>query len=149
MRQTLLVFNSTVLTLTDNGANGSGSIQLLDFPKGNINLFNVVGNLTYTLAAFVNAGLVSSIGTATAAADATLTSTEADVIASTATAMNVTATFAPRLGTMAILNGTGTATDMFLNVATANDPVGNKALAVTGWLLVTWAHGGDLTAVIT
>lgn len=145
IRQTKFTFNSATFTLTDNGATGSGGLQVYDFPRGNITVLNAVSRLTYSISgSLTDAGLVSSVGSAVAAADGTLTSTEADIIASTATASTAgAATFNGRLSAAAFLNGTSTAADLYLNAASANDPVGNKTVTVTGWLIVTWINGGD------
>jgi len=147
LRQTKFTFNSATLTFNDNGTTGSGGLQVYDFPKGNITVLNAVSKLTYSISgSLTDAGLVSSVGSVTAAADGTLTSTEADIIASTATASTSgAATFSGRLSAAAFLNGTSTAADLFLNLASANDPVGAKTVTVTGWLIVTWINGGDNT----
>lgn len=92
--KTTFTLNAYALTMTDAGANGChGSIKLYDFPEGLIRVLGAVVNLTtVTTGELADAGgivtgaaVVGSIGTATVGTgNATLTTTEADIIASTA-----------------------------------------------------------------
>ena len=149
IRQTKFTFNSATFTLTrTSGAIASGGIQFYDLPKGNINILNATAKITYSIAgAGSYSNLVSAVGSAVAdTANGTLTSTEADVIASTATASTSgAATFTGRLSSAPVLNGTSTASDLYLNMATSDDVTSSRVVTVTGWIIVTWINGGDNT----
>lgn len=149
IRQTKFTFNSATFTLTrTSGTIASGGLQFYDLPKGNINILNAVAKLAFSIAgAGSYSNLVSSIGSVAAdTSNGTLTSTEADVIASTATASTSgAATFNGRLSSAPVLNGTSTASDLFLNMATSDDVTSSRVVTVTGWVIVTWINGGDFS----
>lgn len=145
MRHTELRLTNVAVTLVDNGTTGSGGLKLYTASEGVIEVFGAVADLTYASGSFTDAGLVSSMGTVTAAADGTLTSTEADIIQSTASAMSGGAGTNKMVRTGAPGKFVGTSTPMawFLNMASANDPVGNKTIIVSGTILVHWMNYGD------
>ena len=88
IHQTVLTLSSVAITMTDAGAAGShGSKKVYDFPAGLIHILGATTNLT-TLAGSGGIGdtgaLVGSLGSVAVATDnATLTSTEANVVPST------------------------------------------------------------------
>ena len=55
------------------------------------------------------------------------------------------ATFTGRLSSAPVLNGTSTASDLYLNMATSDDVTSSRVVTVTGWIIVTWINGGDNT----
>jgi len=144
LRQTIFTFTSVPLTMTDNGANGSGGVQIGTFPEGVINTLGGVCSIAITYGSVTDANVIASVGSVTAAADATLTSTEANIIASTAAATTSGAgTFAGVASAAAWLNGTASAAGIFVNMATSTDPSTNNSITFTGYLVLTWVHLGD------
>lgn len=145
-RQLLVKLTNTPITLTDNGATGSGGVKILDFPDGVIKFDGAICDLTITgPGSFTDAGLVGSIGTVTAAADGTLTSTEANIMPSTSCAMTSgAATLQGKPTASAWVDGSSTAADVYLNLASANDPVGNKSITVSGYVLLSFVNLGDI-----
>lgn len=146
--KTILTVNQ-LITMTDAGASGnSGSILLYTFPAGNIQIVGAVANLSLTAGAggiSDTAALVSALGSVAAAADATLTSTEANIIPSTVStltggvgAMNAEST-AP-----VTLNGTVTPAVCRLNAAVPDaDSTANDTVLAVGTVELTWFNLGD------
>lgn len=150
---------TTVLTLTAlsiamadaAGVVAYGSKKILDFPAGYVGIESVVAKLSVTKS---SAGVITtfdgdfSLGTVAAAGDATLTGTEADIIASTATPQavaGVTTAYGSKL-TATNLDGTTTPVDMYLNVLVddADHDVTTTPcnLLFTGTITVTWRNMG-------
>lgn len=151
-RQTLFIFTSVAITITDNGATGSVGTKLYDYPKGLIDTAGAVSKLTYAYTSATDANLVSGVGSVTAAADGTLASTEQDLIPSTATAIaSSVGTFSGKTVTRptTLLDGTSTAKSIFFNLATSSDPGASAVITVNGWLLVKWANLGDLSLALS
>ena len=148
--KTVLRLVATPVTVTNNaGVALYGGIQLYTFPVGNI-LIKGAEIQTFGAAALTcsSAGLatftsVTSLGTVTAANDATLTSAEANILASAAssaavakvaTIKNITLT-APT----APLDGTLTAIPLFLNIDIANDAANaTGSCTFTGFITINW-----------
>lgn len=118
----VIKLTNRVVALTDvPGVVAYLGTKLLDFPEGLLQITGCVANLAVTKSsAGVNATWNGdfSLGSATAAGDATLTGTEADIVASTATPAAVAgATTAKGVNTGVVtLDGTTTAKDLYLNV---------------------------------
>jgi len=150
VRQTQFTLTSVPVTVTRTGAtNASGSVQLYDLPQGLINVLGVCGSLAVTGFGTGSVAIVYSVGSVAAAADATLTSTEADVHASTASSALTSGagTLTYKGGSIAvsgngILDGTSTAKDLYLNFASGNDIVAGGTAYLTGTLVVTWMNYG-------
>lgn len=141
------------IAMTDAGAAGiHGSAKLVDFPEGNLLLLGIVTNLTIASQTADGTGLdtgaavVAAIGTVPTAVDnATLTSTEANILASTAATLT---TFEGALATqntaVVFIDGTGTALDAYLNFAAADaECEGSDVLVVNGTITLTWIVLGD------
>lgn len=101
--KTTLVFTAYSLTMTDQGAAGSqGSLKLYDFPEGVIRILGAVVNLTIArvgTALTTTSAIVGALGTAAAGTgNATLLTTEADIISST------TCTLTAGAGTFVAIN---------------------------------------------
>lgn len=144
LRQTIFQFTNVPLTMTDNGSNGSGGVKIGSFPEGVIKTDGGVCSITIAYGSVTDANVIASVGSVVAAADATLTSTEANIIASTAAATTSGAgTFAGVASASAWLNGSGTAADIYVNMATSTDPSTNNSITFSGYLIVTWTHLGD------
>lgn len=138
------------ITMTDATTAGChGALQLYDFPQGNIVVLGSSSNLSITAGAggiTDTAAVVGSVGTVTVGTgDATLTTTEADLIASTAATLSGgVGAFAGQSTAVAVFDGTATAKDAFLNFAVPD--AGSSAsdtLAVTGTVTIVWVSTGD------
>lgn len=140
------VFTITALpiTITDNGANGSGGTKIFDFANGNLCSLVASTNMTVAYGSVTDANVIASVGTSVAAADATLTSAEANIVPSTAAATTSGAgTFAGQNTAIGYHDGTATAAPIYVNLATSTDPSTNNSATVSGTLTMVWALGGD------
>lgn len=129
---------NVAIATTDNGVNGAqGSLKFADFNFGLVAILGAISNLSISAAAGIGAtaAVVGSIGTVAAGAgDATLTSTEANIIPST------TCTLTSSAGVMdgeftaaAALDGTTTAIDAYLNFAVPDaGSTANSTITVNG-----------------
>ena len=149
---TVLTLSALSIALVDNaGVIAHGGKKILDFPKGYISIESVVANLAVTKS---SAGVIAtfngafSLGSVVADTGATLTSTEADIIASTVTpaaTAGVTTANGAKL-TATNLDGTVTPVDMYLNVVvtdTDHDVTATPCnLLFTGTITITWRNMG-------
>ena len=149
INKTLLTLTAVSVTLTDATTNGNeGSVKLYDFPAGNIHILGLVADLT-TLAGVGGvtdtAALVGSFGSVAAAADATLTGTEANIAPSYAGTLSGGAGVLKNKSTGSVtLDGTSTAVDLLLNIAVPDaGSTANDTLAVSGTVAVYWINLGD------
>ena len=106
--KTVLTFVNTPLPLIDTaGVVARCALKIFDFPEGSVNIFGATVNLALTKsAAGVNADWDGdvSLGSVAAAGDATLTSTEANIVPSTSTPQAVAgATTAKALSTAGVV----------------------------------------------
>lgn len=151
VHKTVLTLTNLSVTMTDAGAAGSqGSQKVYDFPEGPIQLLGASYNLTTArvgTAIGATAALVGSLGSVAAGAgDATLTSTEADMIASTTGTLTAGAGTLKKHGSLVAtaFDGHTTALDAILNLAVPDaDSSGNDAVTVNGTITLTWANLGD------
>lgn len=147
--KTTLTFTNLSVTMTDAGAAGNeGNQKIFDFPEGHILILGAVGLLTLTAGVggiTDTAAVVASIGTVAAAADATLTGTEADIVPSTAATLTGGVGSADMANTATLLkDGTATAVDAFLNIAVPDaGSTASDTMTVNGTLTITWLHLGD------
>lgn len=151
VHRTTFTLDDLSITMTDAGAAGShGSHKLYDFPAGVVQRLGCSYNLT-TLAGAGGlsdtAAIVGALGSAaTGTGDATLTTTEADFVAST------TGTLSSGAGSLK-LHGAGNATGLDghttpialrLNVAVADaGSTASDTLTVNGTVDCLWANAGD------
>lgn len=156
-RKTVLKFTNVAFAMTDAaGVVAYSGKKVYDLPEGDIMFFGATANLVLTKS---SSGVIDTwdgdfaLGTVTAAADATLTSTEANLIPSTATPQAVAAaTTAKGVSTSTegakIFNGTGTAVDVYLNFLvddTDQDVTTTPCnLIVNGTVTLFWANLGDI-----
>lgn len=156
VRRTTVTFEDVAIALTDEaGVVAYGGLKFYDAPEGAIIVLGALADLDITKS---SAGVNDdwdgdfSIGTVTASSNGTLTSTEANVIASTATPQaSAGATTANGQSTGSecplYLDGTTTPADLFLNflVDDADHDVGATAcnLIVNGTIDVLWVNMGD------
>jgi hypothetical protein len=147
--------HQTVLTLTLTGANdldladgdhGTG-IKIYDMPAGRILILGATINADIAYVDAATTGeFVVSVGQAVGADDATLTSTEADIIPSTAIAGAATPkAWHAALAASAQFDGTATALPIYVNVAcpNASNSATAQTYAITGTLTISWINLGD------
>ena len=147
-----LTFNLPDLNvvMTEAGAAGShGSQKIFTFPEGNVMVLGAVTDLTI---ARVGTGLtatsavVGSLGSVTVGVDnATLTTTEANIVPSTTSTLAAGEGVTKGASTaVAALNGTTTPADVYLNFATPDaGSTTTDALTVNGTITVTYVMLGD------
>lgn len=163
-RRTVLTLTNTPLTITN--ALAYAGLKLHDMPAGRIKFLDCVTSLAFTttsaLAGTLNAEATVSYGIGSATASATtLATTMMDLMPGSGEAVKeftssetinvpsdvvtgfLAAVAAAQLG--AILDGTTTPVDIFLNVALADaDEIdGDATLVVNGTITLTWVNGGD------
>jgi len=155
VHQTVITFTDTPITLADEaGVIAYGGLKVYDLPEGAILINGAVADINLTKSsAGVNDNWDGdiSIGTATAANDADLTSTEADIVAKTATpqaaAGATTGDMVTATAQMAIFDGTAAAKDVFVNVLVddADHDVNGTAcnIILNGTITITWVNLGD------
>jgi len=153
IQKTVLTLVDTPVTLTDQaGTVAYGGVKVYDFPAGLITYLGATADLAVTKSSTgVNADWDGdfALGTATASNNATLTSTEANIVPSTATPQaSGGATTAKGKGTtVSMIDGTGTAVDLYANflVDDADHNVAGTAcnLVLNGTITIVWANCGD------
>lgn len=156
LQKTTLTFNAFTDTLTDGAAAGVSNL-LYTFPVGRIYVVSAVINAAVTndagFEASPNDVWLGAIGTAAAANDATLTSTEADIIASTTfdTANGTDGHHAWKAdmtaGGDSVFDGTSTAVKLYFNAAAADASITTNnatcGMQSGGTLTVYWINLGD------
>lgn len=147
---TRLTITDLVVAMTDATTAGShGSEKLYDFPAGNILVLGVVSDLQIVAGAGGigdTAAVVGSIGSAAVGTDnATLTSTEANLMPSTAATLSSGAGNCDGASTAtATLDGTDTPAAAYLNLAVPDaGSSANDTLTVNGTVQLTWLNLGD------
>lgn len=150
--QTIFILLDVDVVMTDAGAAGThGSIQLLDWLAGNLLILGATSDIAIVSDAAgldADAELIASIGTVTTATDnATLTTTESDIIDSTACTLTASVGAMAGLSTsaeLAIYDGTSSAKDAFLNFAAPDaDTDANDTIILNGTVTITWVNLGD------
>jgi hypothetical protein len=154
MRRTVLALTDLLIPVAD--ANAFASQKIYDFPEGRILVHGVTANLrwgvTTTRASTINdnAALDYSLGTAAEAADTTLDSTQANLLAKQDVTLSgagsaYTALAGAALAAAAQFDGTTTPVDAYLNVSfpTTTDIDGDGTLKVSGTITITWSPLGD------
>ncbi len=152
VHQSVFTFSSVAMTVVDATTAGAHTaLEFYDFPAGIITFLGATTNLT-TLAGAGGIGdtaaVVGSVGTATNdTANATLTSTEADIVPSTTGTLTAGAGTLLGKSTSSQLvqfDGTSTAKKAFLNFAVPD--AGSSAddtLTVSGTITLSWINSGD------
>lgn len=149
--KTTLTFTNYILAMTDQGANGSqGSAVIYTFPEGVIQLLGSSFNLAITRVGSnisATAAAVGAIGSAAAGTgNATLTGTEADMIASTVGTLTGGVGALKNYGSLvaAAFDGHTSALTANLNIAVPDaDSAGNDSFSITGTVTLCWADLGD------
>lgn len=152
VHQTVLTFTATPVTMAGSAGNVLyGGLQVYTFQKGNIQLIGAeiqsAGTVKLTCSSAGSATFtgLSSLGTVTAANDATLTSTEANILASTviaaATAKVATVKNIDLVAPPAPLDGTTTAIPVFLNFIVDTDAANAAGTCTfTGTVTLAWTN---------
>lgn len=145
VHQTVITLAAFQALVAGVGVGDVGS-KIYDFPTGLISILGAVMDLTITASGgqiSSTASVVASIGSVTAAHDATLTSTEADIVPSTAYTLVASVKHAVGLGvTPKIFDGTGTPASAYLNIAVpdADRSDTSENLSVSGTIKITWVN---------
>lgn len=153
LMQIVVTFTNTAIALTDEaGVVAYGGLKFFDFAQGYVGIMGAVADLALTKsAAGVNDDWDGDfgVGTVTASNNATLATTEQNVIPTTATPQAVSgATTATGANTAyVVLDGSSTAADLYLNflVDDADHDVTSTPtnLIVNGTITLTAAFLGD------
>lgn len=153
INKTVLTLTATPITITDDAgvAQYGGAGKIYDLPDGAISFIGCVvsGTLTLGTTGTIIDTYASnvSLGTATATTGATLTGTEADIMASVAnaTAVAKAAAVAATSAGMTVVDGTATAKDVYLNVVVADDATHTSGTGTfTGTVTMLWTTVADV-----
>jgi hypothetical protein len=152
VKQTTLTLASTPVTVANTTGASFGGVKLYDFPAGRILVLGVSASLGFVwtdedIAADGSGDY--SLGT-TITADATLATTDVDLLPSTAmtdpAVLGVAAATSAALAASAQFDGTATAKDLNLNIiiddADVSDAASDVVLA-SGTVTVHWINLGD------
>lgn len=157
-KRTKLTCTATPITISDDaGVAQYGGVKLYDFPEGLLCIQGAVidGAITAGVTGTIIDAFtgVIALGTATATTGATLVSTEADILQSTALTTAVAKVAVCDAVSIATAltesgarwhDGTATAKDLFLNVAIADDETHTAGTAAfTGTVEFVWMSLGD------
>lgn len=157
-KRTKLTCVATPITISDDaGVAQYGGVKLYDFPEGLLCIQGAVidGAITAGVTGTIIDAFtgVIALGTATASTGATLESTEADILQSTELTTAVAKVAVCDAVSIATAltesgarwhDGTGTAKDLFLNVAIADDATHTAGSATfTGTVEFVWMSLGD------
>lgn len=149
-RKTRITLDGAEVTMTDATTNGNhGGLKIYDFPTGLIRIVGAIAAVSVEgldTGVDADAAVVASLGTVVVAnTNETLTSTEADIIASTA------ATFTDAAGTFngvsaadVTFDGTGTPKGLYINFAVPGaDADGGDTFTLDGYVDIFWEFLGD------
>lgn len=161
------VFTLAAMSITIPDATAYVGQQLYDFPAGRIRILGCCSSLAFTttstIASTLNSGVTVSYGIGTVTASSTTlattmmnampgsgetvktftSSTTINVAGTTVTGI-LAAVSAAQLG--ALIDGTATAADLYLNLAvpTGTDIDADATVTVTGSIELTWINEGDV-----
>lgn len=160
VRQTVLTLTSTPVVTGNTSGASFGSQKLYDFPEGRVLILGVTAyfsSITFNTAAGATGDIAGggsgdySLGS-TATADATLSSTDVDLLPSTAMLDPFVSgvgrsNVGSALAAAAQFDGTTTAVDMYLNAiiddADVSDGAASDSVYFTGTITFTWMLLGD------
>lgn len=142
---------NVVIPVTDTGGvnGGHGSLKLLNLPEGNVLFLNASTNLTVARVGSglgATAALIGSVGSAAVStADSTLTTTEANIVPSTAATLTAGAgALRGEATAIAFVDGTTTPAGVFLNFAVPDAGISaSDSLTVNGTVTVIYNIAGD------
>lgn len=151
MRKTVFTFNNFSMNVANTTGASFGNKQLYDFPQGRLMIVGGSSDLDFNWhdSNIDDAGSGDfSLGT-TGTSDATLNSTDVDIMASTA----LTDPFVSGVGVAngnvvktTEFDGTATAKDLYLNIIVDDADVSDAAtdaIVINGTLTIIWALEGD------
>lgn len=148
VRQFVFTLLALPVTLVKNGTStGGGGTKIYTFPVGLIQPVGGTSNLT--IAAAGDKSFLAGVGSAAADTGGTITSTEISFLPSTAatttsgagTCKMKSSSTTPTPG--AVLDGTSTAVDVYLNSCLNADATGVEALTFSGTITLTVINHGD------
>lgn len=148
VQQVILTLTACPVTLVLNGTStGGGGTKIFTFPVG---LIQPVGGTTnLTIAAAGDKSFLAGVGSAGADTGGTITSTEISFLPQTAATTSSGAGTCKAKSTSttptpgAVLDGTSTAVDVYLNACLNADGTGVEALTFTGTITLTVINHGD------
>ena len=151
LHKTVFTLTAVSVDMTDATTAGChGKIQLYDFPDGLVDVLGATTNVTLLAGAggiADTAAVVAGLGTGAVATDnGTLVgSGEADIVASTAATLTAGAgAFKGKTTVVVVLDGTGTAKDMYLNMAMVDaESSASDTLTLNGTVTLVWVSAGD------
>lgn len=150
LNTTVIRFEDQVVPVIDAAANGGhGSLEIVEFPEGLVIVSGSTSDLTIAAVGVEieqDAAVVTSVGTAAVStSDATLTSTEADIIPSTAATLTGGEGAAKgKSSSIAVFDGTSATKSAYLNFAIpAADIADDDALTISGTITIVWTWAGD------
>lgn len=145
--KTVLNLMATPITLTDEaGVVLYGGVKVLDLPEGCILVLGATTDLVATVSGNLDAAAEGDfgLGTVTASNNNTLSSTEVDILPSTAMTMSSsTGDMNGQSTAVAFLDGTSTAKDVYLNAIWDDADHNGGAMTVTGTITLIWLNLGD------
>lgn len=154
VQKTVIALTAASVPVTDStgGSNtGGGGLKIYDFPEGNLFVLGATMSLSVTAGAggiTDTAQMVAALGTAAAGTDGTLSSTEADIIPSSAATLTggANAAVTGKSTATPVFDGTATAKDLYLNFAVPDAGMGSgdDTVSVTGTVVVHWVNLGDV-----
>jgi len=153
VHKTVLTLTATPVTITDDAgvAQYGGTAKLYDLPEGAISFLGCVvdGDLTLGVTGTIIATYDgdTALGSITATTGATLTGTEADIMASVpiATAIADVSAVAAVSAAATVVDGTATASDVFLNFVIDDDASHTSGTGTfTGTVTMLWTNTGDV-----
>jgi hypothetical protein len=151
VHQTVLTLVNTPVTVANVTGASFGGLKLYDFPEGRLNILGVTANLSFNWAGQDIAADGSgdfSLGS-TITADATLATTDVDLLPSTALTDPFVAGVGVGSGALAAaaqLDGTATPKDLNINIIIDDADVSDAAsdiVLVSGTITITWINLGD------
>ena len=149
VHKTILTLAATPVAVTDSGgANGGfGSLKIYDFPDGNVLVLGATTDLNTVATGGIGAtaSVVGSLGTVAEATNATLDSTQANIMPSTTGTLTASAgTLDGQSTGVVVADGTDTAVDLILNFGVPDAGItANGSIAVTGTVTIVWQNLGD------
>jgi hypothetical protein len=144
LRKTTLTVSGDI-TMTDATTAGThGSLKIYDFPLGVIKIHSVktdVHLLSDAAGLDADAEVVAALGSATVSTDnATLTGTEANIVASTAATLTTSEGDFDAISNGVTLDGRSSAADCYLNLAAPDaDTDANDAVTISGTVVIEWS----------
>jgi len=149
--KTVITLTAFPVTVANTSGASFGGGKIYDFPEGRIGVLGCIASLTFTWTGTTIAAAGSgdfSIGS-TVTADATLATTEVNILPSTAMldpfVLGV-GTGSGALAAAAQIDGTTTPVDAILNLIIDDADVsdaGSAIVLVTGTITITWLNLGD------